>query len=443
MHNLSTESEPETQSIPLSQSSHSHSIDNETEDVDLTDSANFRVVMTTNFRERIIRIGPVQIEMEFPKTAYRSFSKFYYSKKMPNGEEIQREWLIYSKKLDAVHCFPCRIFGIHSIDSKMASASGYNDWQHLSRAIKTHESSETHLNNSATWKNAFQRISNENSINHQLMNECRAEIERMREVFKRLIVFALYLARQNIAFTGSSSNIDDSEGRNGNFQQLVHACSKFDPILKQHLEMHQKVHYLSPKIQNELIHIIGSKVQQQILSSVRKFKYYAIILDGTTDVSRIEQMCVILRYVYFDEADRKWQIRESFIKFVDISSTKTGALITDVALRELESMGLNIDDIRGQGFDNGSPMKGKNIGVQKRILDKNPRAFFCPCSNHSLNLSVNDSADITPTTTEFFSIVQQIYVFLSGSTNRWDILKKKSINNESIDSKRIVSNAMV
>lgn len=35
------------------------------------------------------------------------------------------------------------------------------------------------------------------------------------------------------------------------------------------------------------------------------------------------------------------------------------------ALVELE---LDISDVRGQGYDNGSNMKGKNKGVQKRLL---------------------------------------------------------------------------
>jgi len=40
----------------------------------------------------------------------------------------------------------------------------------------------------------------------------------------------------------------------------------------------------------------------------------------------------------------------------------------------------------GQGYDNGSNMKGKYQGVQKRFLDINPKAFYTPCGCHSLNL---------------------------------------------------------
>ncbi|XP_033226097.1 uncharacterized protein LOC117178760 [Belonocnema kinseyi] len=52
----------------------------------------------------------------------------------------------------------------------------------------------------------------------------------------------------------------------------------------------------------------------------------------------------------------------------------------------------DVDDIRGQCYDNGSNMRGQLKGVQSRILQINPRAFFVPCNPHSLNLVVNDVA---------------------------------------------------
>lgn len=78
--------------------------------------------------------------------------------------------------------------------------------------------------------------------------------------------------------------------------------------------------------------------------------------------------------------------------------------------------------MRGQGYDNGSNMKGKNIGLQRLILNLNPRAFYVPCAAHSLNLVVNDAAKCSLEITNFFGVVQETYRFLSASTNRWEIL---------------------
>ena len=48
--------------------------------------------------------------------------------------------------------------------------------------------------------------------------------------------------------------------------------------------------------------------------------------------------------------------------------------MTEIVLRKLEVMGLSIENLRGQGYDNDSNIKGKENGVQQKILDINPRA---------------------------------------------------------------------
>ncbi|XP_076069261.1 zinc finger MYM-type protein 1-like [Oratosquilla oratoria] len=82
-------------------------------------------------------------------------------------------------------------------------------------------------------------------------------------------------------------------------------------------------------------------------------------------------------------------------KFLQISFARdpqppetTGAFMTETLVDKLQNVGLQIDNVRGQGYDHGSNMKGKHNGVQQRVLDMNPRAFFAPCSAHSLNFVV-------------------------------------------------------
>lgn len=45
----------------------------------------------------------------------------------------------------------------------------------------------------------------------------------------------------------------------------------------------------------------------------------------------------------------------------------------------LKSLDLNVDDVRDQGYDNGSTMKGKHQGVQNSFLEINPRALYMSC----------------------------------------------------------------
>ena len=130
------------------------------------------------------------------------------------------------------------------------------------------------------------------------------------------------------------------------------------------------------KIQNELITHLNSTVRENILASVHFAKYYSIVLDCTPDVSHVESMTVIVRFV--DTSDG-CKVREHFLEFSPLTKT-TGASMTDEILSKLKGMKLSVGNLRAQGYDNRSNMRGKNNGVQRKILDINARAFSVPCS---------------------------------------------------------------
>lgn len=156
---------------------------------------------------------------------------------------------------------------------------------------------------------------------------------------------------------------------------------------------------------------------------LKESKYYSIILDCTPDVSRIEQLTIVVRFIKKNEPINC----EHFLRFVPIYDS-TGEGLSKSLLNVLHELKLDINDLRGQGYDNGANMRGKHNGVQKKILQINPRAFFVPCSAHSLNLVINDAAKISFEIVDFFNIVQELFVFFSVSTKRWNILVKNISN---------------
>ena len=68
-------------------------------------------------------------------------------------------------------------------------------------------------------------------------------------------------------------------------------------------------------------------------------------------------------------------------------------------------------------------MKGKHKGVQKRVLEVNPRAFYIPCGCYSLNLAFCDMENSCIKAKFFFGIVQCIYILFSSSTKRWNFFQ--------------------
>jgi hypothetical protein len=104
-------------------------------------------------------------------------------------------------------------------------------------------------------------------------------------------------------------------------------------------------------------------------------------------------------------------VRELFLGFYPPSDT-TGEGLCNYLLSEfLTDCELDIQDMRGQGYDNGANMRGKHNGLQNKIRNINPGAFFIPCASHSLNLVVKDAAKVTFETLNFFNKVQELYTF--------------------------------
>lgn len=89
------------------------------------------------------------------------------------------------------------------------------------------------------------------------------------------------------AFRGSSDKLFAQN--NGNFLKFIETISLFDSVIKKHLqritskEIHN--HYLGKTIQNKIIDLLRSKIEQTIISMLKSAKYFSIMLDCTPDQS--------------------------------------------------------------------------------------------------------------------------------------------------------------
>ena len=257
-----------------------------------------------------------------------------------------------------------------------------------------------------------------------------SETKRWNQVFLRLVAIVQFLAERNLAFRGSIERI--GEPSNGTFLGLVELLAKFDPVMGEHLrcvtneEIHD--HYLGKRIQNELITVVADAVMKAILRDIKNAMYFSVILDCTPAISHKEQMSLTIRYVSDGvNVEKHVDVHEAFIKFLPVEST-TGQDLCDVLVNELENLELNVQNIRGQGYDNGANMKGVHSGVQKWLLNINSRAFFIPCACHNYNLVVADMAKTCPDALTFFGIVQRMYTIFSASTKRWSLFRKHVSN---------------
>ncbi|XP_063819165.1 uncharacterized protein LOC135057201 [Pseudophryne corroboree] len=196
-----------------------------------------------------------------------------------------------------------------------------------------------------------------------------------QQILERLIALVRVLGIQNLAFRGTNEKLHTAG--NGNFLKFIEYVALFDPVMDEHIrkirDKETYVHYLGKDIQNELIQLLSNIIKEEILKSAQVAKYFSIIIDCTPDVSHVEQMTMILRFVNIasltDDCEPV-RIKEHFLGFLPLKET-TGAGMTEIILHHLEEMSLPVVNIRGQGYDNGSNMKGDIYDALFEIYNDN------------------------------------------------------------------------
>lgn len=378
-----------------------------------------------------------------------SMPTFIFKKKLANGESVERDWLVWSKSKAALFCLPCKLFSPPGVAkmSSLATDEGWSasrNWHKLYARVPEHEKSELHKSCYVQWKTEKVKYLKNVSLCDLLDQNIKHEQQVWRGLLRRLLDVTLFLAERGLAFRGDSDKIGDCT--NGNFLGILELLAKYDPLLNDHLNKVRhsqdtgnkiQVSYLSPKIQNEFINVCGSIVLQHILKEREEAKYFSLIVDATPDSAHKEQTAFLIRYIHRpDEVTEKvnpddiepnkqlFEIHERLLAFVDCSK-KTGEAIYDLIKTTLSEFSIPLSDCRGQGYDNGSNMKGMYKGVQARLLNDNKFAVYSACACHSLNLCGEQAATSCREAETFFGVVQKLYNVFSSSPQRWEILQNK------------------
>ncbi|CAF2150966.1 unnamed protein product [Rotaria magnacalcarata] len=263
-------------------------------------------------------------------------------------------------------------------------------------------------------------------VSLEVAQPIRAESEETEHNVSSDVVITC--ARQNIALRGHRGedivsireHIDAVETSSGsNFiSRLKQRIDAGDHLLQSHLEKGPRNStYISPSTQNEIIELIYEHILSSILGRVGPTTLYSIIVDGTTDSSNIEQLCLLIRYV----DPHSNEIREDFLAFLPTTSS-TSEVIAGHILSCLKRFKLSPNYCIWQAYDGAPCMSGIFNGCQTVIKRFCPDAEYMHCSSHALNLALIDSC-----TSHFirnmFGIIKSIITFFNDSPKRSNALK--------------------
>lgn len=392
-------------------------------------------IIDSKMKENILKIGSCKPQHNFAKDEKgRSFSSSYYSFIAKTGLRVERIWLCYSPRLNAAYCEACWLFADRNDKHfKDSWCRGIKDWQGFSKKVKDHENSVVHVRACYvydSWKKGVQ-------VDNLLGFGNQQNIQIWREIIRRIIDVIIMLATCDLPFRGHREELveDDTVSTNkGNFISVLKLLAKYDPLLESHLKNNtNRDKYLSPKIQNEIIHIISTEIKKKNLNEIKDALFFTIICDTTQDISKIDQLSQIVRYVLIKKDENNQpvsvSIKETFVGFFEVTDQTSKGLEHKI-VEILEEMGLNLAKCRGQGYDGASNMSGIYNGLQALIKLKEPTAKYVHCAAHNLNLVLNDACLNVPMLKDFYDICQKIYVFFGHSIKRWNDLRV--VKNENI-----------
>ncbi|XP_025420677.1 zinc finger MYM-type protein 1-like [Sipha flava] len=205
----------------------------------------------------------------------------------------------------------------------------------------------------------------------------------------RIVAVVKFLASRGLGFRGDDEMLGSQN--NGNYLGCLELISEFHPFLTDHIQNY------------------GNRGKGT--------KYYSISVDSTLDLSHVDQLNFIVRFV------KDGKPIERFLLFLPIEEHKA-QYMADTVLNFLENLKIPIKNCREQSYDNAANMAGNYSGLQARIKEQWKFAIFVPCATHSLNLVGAQAVGCVSEAVAYFQFVQKLFNFFSSSNNRWKILKE-------------------
>ncbi|KAM9128200.1 uncharacterized protein ACDP82_012090 [Pangshura tecta] len=225
--------------------------------------------LRSSLRDFLVLHGSQQVKnFMFPKdNENRSFHPTHYWHEIPNGDEVERPWLMYSKIQNDAYCFWCKLF--QSNVPAILGTMGTKDWKNLARNLACHEKAINNQREFHSWKELKMRLRLKTTIDDHHQEKIVLESLYWQSVLKRLIAIVRMLATQNLELHSNSDQL--YVPNNGNFLKIVEMMGEFNAVAQEHLRRvtTQEVYthcYLGKTVQNEIIKII------QLLATKVKWK---------------------------------------------------------------------------------------------------------------------------------------------------------------------------
>ncbi|XP_060181319.1 uncharacterized protein LOC132610923 [Lycium barbarum] len=137
----------------------------------------------------------------------------------------------------------------------------------------------------------------------------------------------------------------------------------------------------SPMIQKDIVSACKIETIKAILEELNG-DYFSLLVDESFDVSRKEQMAIVLRYI-----DRNGFVMERLLDIVHVQDTSVLSLKRAI-VNLLAQHSLSLSHVHGQCYDGASNMQGEINGLKMLIRQESRSAHSIHCFAHQLQLTL-------------------------------------------------------
>jgi hypothetical protein len=143
-----------------------------------------------------------------------------------------------------------------------------------------------------------------------------------------------------------------------------------------------------------------------------------LLVDESRDVSCKEHMVVVLRYV-----DKSGLVKESFVGLVHVTET-TSAYLKSSIDSLFAKFKLSLKQVRGEGYDGASNMRGEFNGLKSLIMRDNSTIYYMHCFAHQLQLVVVAVVRKNREISQIFSWISTLLNVVGGLVKTRDMIRE-------------------
>ena len=275
----------------------------------------------------------------------------------------------------------------------------YDKWKNALQAFHEHQLTDYH-NDCVKAAENLQKVARGEipSVDVVLNSQLKQQIVDNRKRILPIIDTVILCGRQGLALRGDGDHgnmqsLEDPLTNDGNFRALLRYRTNGgdEHLVNQLLRSGLNATYISPTIQNEVIHACNDLILADVVEKVNAAHCFSVLADETADISGTEQFALCVRYMDCDVG----VVREDFLQFVPVFDV-TGKSLATVLNDRLIRFGTDVQYLRGQGYDGAAAMSGRLHGAQSYVRALHPLALYVHCGAHSLNLAISDACAVAP-----------------------------------------------